>query len=274
MDDDGGGALSSDDDDALCFVFVPREGIPLTLSGAGDAHAGAHAPTRLARTSTRSVACTAREKGGPIWLGGLRGATVLGVAEPLHLPALGFILGYWHSVLGGPIAPALKAQPVIFVSIAAVFNILVRSYEAPIVTAVSEETSRNFVPATAAAPFVRVMMSVSPLMPMAFAVNRTLSTSTYPFVLVIASPVVPECVRDAAVFDIVMSSARVAAPVTARVLDSVAAPLTPKVLDSVVAPLAARVPVTLAPPAATVMTVAAVATPMLAPVNRTLSTST
>ena len=53
--------------------------------------------------------------------------------------------------MGGSIAPALKAQPVIFVSIAAVFNIFVRSYEAPIVTAVSEETSRNFVPATAAA---------------------------------------------------------------------------------------------------------------------------
>ena len=39
-------------------------------------------------------------------------------------------------------------------------------------------------------------------------------------------------------------------------------------------PVESRVPVTLAPAAATVMTVAAVDTPMLAPVKRTLSTST
>ena len=116
------------------------------------------------------------------------------------------------------------------------------------------------VPATATAPLDRVMMSVSPLTPIAFAVNRTLSTSTCPLVLVMASPVVPVCVSAALLFDIVMSSARAVLPTTARVLRSVAEPSTPrepcsrlslltsKVLRSIAAPSTPSVlPISTAP---------------------------
>ena len=48
-----GSLVSSDDDNAPFFVFGPRQGTALTLSGAGDAHAGAHVALRDRRQHGR-----------------------------------------------------------------------------------------------------------------------------------------------------------------------------------------------------------------------------
>jgi len=50
------------------------------------------------------------------------------------------------------------------------------------------------VPLTVMPTAARVMISVVPLIPISLPVNRTSSTSTYPFVLVMARPAVPEWV--------------------------------------------------------------------------------
>ena len=76
-------------------------------------------------------------------------------------------------------------------------------------------------PATATDALLSVMISVSPLMPMAFEVKRTDSTSTYPAVLVIAMPPVDAvCVKEAVASDSFTSSDTVNVPLTVTALSA------------------------------------------------------
>ena len=78
-------------------------------------------------------------------------------------------------------------------------------------------------PEMVTAPFSRFTRSGSTSMPIALSVKRTCSTSTYPFVLLMVSPpVAAECVRAAAVSDMIRFFCSVASRATFRVLDRVA----------------------------------------------------
>ena len=124
-------------------------------------------------------------------------------------------------------------------------------------------------PVTCTDSCVRVMMSMSALMPILLAVKRTLSTSTYPALLEITSPpLAAVCVRAAFVLDIERSSLSEAIPVTfsipaiavspevastvnipdemskfpamSRESDNVVAPVTPRVVERDAEPEASR----------------------------------
>ena len=97
-------------------------------------------------------------------------------------------------------------------------------------------------PATVKAPLARLIRSSSPLMPICEPLKRTSSTSTLASVLLIFSPMLPVCVRDASAADIMTLFCIVATPATFNVLDKVAPWVTVRVLERVAAPVTPRVP--------------------------------
>mmetsp|Transcript_10394 Transcript_10394/g.46911 ORF Transcript_10394/g.46911 Transcript_10394/m.46911 type:complete len:216 (-) Transcript_10394:813-1460(-) len=92
-----------------------------------------------------------------------------------------------------------------------------------LVVATLKSSSRLSVPATVKAPLSSPIRSSSVLIPINLSLNRTDSTSTYPFTLVMVSPPdAAECRKVAAVSDMIRFFCRVVSWATFRVLDRVA----------------------------------------------------
>mmetsp|Transcript_12279 Transcript_12279/g.47699 ORF Transcript_12279/g.47699 Transcript_12279/m.47699 type:complete len:278 (-) Transcript_12279:33-866(-) len=106
------------------------------------------------------------------------------------------------------VPPAVRSPPTAVLPVPdATVNAVVATLKSPV---------EPRAPATATDALLSVMISVSPLMPMAFEVKRTDSTSTYPAVLVMARPPLDAvCVRAADVSDSFRSSETVRVPETA-----------------------------------------------------------
>ena len=118
-------------------------------------------------------------------------------------------------VLDNVVAPVTARVPVTTVSPVAesTENLVDATLKFPVVSSVPEIVT---------ALDARVTRSGSPSMPIVLSAKRTCSTSTYPLVLFMVSPPVPECVRAAAASDMIRFFCSVASRATFRVLDRVA----------------------------------------------------